>query len=274
MRTYSIADVEAYRDQRYGGSVFSVEQALAWIERVGFGLLLGAKGFTIPSLHAVSPQTDDLPWFTWKVTLTEERSIWAGALLRNKVTLLSRHYFPQFYAAYAHLGGAETLYQSGKLSHTAYNLYKAVGHGHISTTTLKVTTGMSAPGRKSPFRRALIELQRRMLIARVGSLRDPSGWVTDVWGLTVEWLPEWVCAAEGLSMELARQRILEGHLANVLVAHPAELSRLFGWSRAETTAALEVLVEQDRARWVRVEGQTGDWVASDRIGNVNISSKT
>lgn len=65
MQTFSIADVDAYREQRYGGSVYSVEQALAWIERVGFGLLPRAKGFTIPSLYAVSPQTDDLPWFTW-----------------------------------------------------------------------------------------------------------------------------------------------------------------------------------------------------------------
>ena len=274
MQTLSIAEVDAYREQRYRGSVNSVEQALAWIERVGFGLLLGAKGFTIPSLHAVSPQTDDLPWFGWKVTLTEGRSIWAGALLRSKVTLLSRHYFPQFHTAYAHPGGAEALYRSGKLSHIAYSLYQAIGHGHISTTALKATTGMSAPGRKSAFRRALIELQRWMIIARVGSLRDPSGWVTDVWGLTVEWLPEWVCEAEGTSVDLARQQILKGHLDNVLVAPPAELSRLFGWSKAETTATLEALVEQDRARWVRVEGQTGDWAARERNGNMNVSCKT
>ena len=274
MQTLSTAEVEAHREQRYGGPVYSVEQALAWIERVGFGLLLGAKGFTIPSLQAVSPQTDDLPWFTWKVTLTESRSIWAGALLRNKVTLLSRHYFPQFYAAYAHPGGAEALYRSGKLSHTAYNLYKIVSRGHIRTTALKATAGMSTPGRKSAFRRALIELQGRMLIARVGSLRDPGGWVTDIWGLTVEWLPEWLCEAEGLGVDLARQQIIRGHLANVLVARPTELSRLFGWLKGETTAALEALVEQDRIRWVRVEGQTGDWAASEGNGNVNISCKT
>ena len=271
MQTLSLAEVETYREQRYGGSVYSVEQALAWIERVGFGLLLGAKGFTIPSLYAVSPQTNDLPWFSWKVTLTEDRRIWAGALLRNKVTLLSRRYFPKFYMTYALPGGAEALYQSGRLSHTAYNLYQAVGHGHISTTALKATSGMSAPGRKSAFRRALIELQRRMLIARVGSLRDPGGWVTDVWGWTIDWLPEWVHEAEGLSVELARQQILEGHLSNVLIVHPTELSRLFGWSKAETTAALEALVERDRARWVRVEGQTGDWVACERNGHANIS---
>ena len=167
--------IDAFRDRRYRRlpelRVTTEEQALRFVDDVGFCFLFGAKGVEIPSLwNAVCGVNRPVPrqhndpdlgrTWTWKDTLPTRGLVYYGKLLRDKATLVSLDLLPTFYALSPNYGDLDdylSQYQEGQLTVEAKNVYEALlNEGAMATSRLRQVAGLAGGGTNARrFDRAL-----------------------------------------------------------------------------------------------------------------------
>jgi hypothetical protein len=243
-------------------TVRTLKQAARYIDHVGFCLLFPIKGLRLPSLWAAvkgrvpvpSPgegpknfnlvaawDDDAMKLWEWKDELPRRRLAFSGKVFRGKQSLLSLEFLPCFYCLaenYAAPKGYEPLYREGKLSPAARaicaELYR---HGPQATLALRHALGFASARQNRRFKRALEELQRRLLIVHWGVEAETRGWESVVYQLTPRAFPRAVRAAASLSRAEARDRIVGNYRRLLPGATPADAARLFGWPLADARAA-------------------------------------
>jgi len=245
--------------------VRSITQAARYIDRAGFCLLFPIKGLRLPSLWAavkgktprdpsaslrasfnlVAEWDDDaLRLWEWKDLLPRRRLAYSGKVFRGKNSLIAPRFLPCFYRLAGNYGTAEEsrqLYREGKISPEARALCEEIlRHGPQATLELRHALGWSSPRQNRRFKRALEELQRRLLIVHWGVKAETRAWESVVYQLTPRAFPRAVRAAQKLTAEEARRRIAENYRRLVPAAAPADAARLFGWSAAAARAAFRL----------------------------------
>jgi hypothetical protein len=264
----TLEDIENLRDLRYHRTlalrVTTEEQALAFVDEVGFCFLFGDQSVEIPTLWAaVCGSRRDMPndhfdadvgrTWEWKDTLPTRGLIYYGKLLRGKPTLVSLDLLPCFYALsdnYGDLLDYREQYEEGKLSVEAKNIYEALLHeGAMATSRLRVLAGLSGSGSIARrFDRAIAELQMGLKIVKVG-ISDSNRWgYAYVYDLFLRRFPEVAESARQISAQQAMQRLLLTYLRNVIVQPEALCQRLFRWEPWEWEKLLARLVEQGLIR--------------------------
>lgn len=249
MLEYTRAQVEDLRDLRYRRSpslrVTSEEQALTFVNEVGFCFLFGDQSVEIPTLFsAVSGSRREMPndhydsdvgrTWDWKDSLPVRGLVYYGKLLRGKPTLVSLELLPSFYALsdnYGDLYDYEELYREGKLSVEAKAVYELLlNEGAMPTTHLRKKAGLWGGGAIARrFERAVAELQVGMQIVKVG-IADCNRWgYAYVYDLFLRRFPEVPEAARRIAPSDARATLLERHLRNVVVQTEEACQRLFHW---------------------------------------------
>lgn len=224
----------------------SLKQAAAYIDRVGFCLLFPIKGVKLPSLWAAvkgkSPRNFDLvaSWdkdterlWGWKDELPRRRLAYSGRYFRGKKSLLSLAFLPCFYRLEDNPGAPdeyEPLYRAGRLAAdahaVAHQLYK---HGPQAALELRYALGWSSKAANRRFKRALAELQQRLLIVHWGTKAETAAWESVVYELTPRAFPRAVRAALKLAPDEARRRIAAQYRQLNPAAAPRDFKRLFGW---------------------------------------------
>ncbi|MGQ9852821.1 MAG: AlkZ-related protein [Candidatus Oleimicrobiaceae bacterium] len=249
--------------------VTSVAEALEFINEVGLCFAFAARRSELPCLwHAVCGQRDpQMPehiqhdWsigLVWeaKDVLAAEKKIYYGKALRFRPTMISLALFPSFYRARGLRGEAEEYidhHRRGQLSPGAKRIMDAlVRRSPQITRELKSASGLSRPGQRSEFDRAMAELQMKLLVVKVAELYEP---FTFVWDLVVRRFAPEVEMAQRLESQQARLAILEKYFATVLVSSEVQITRLFAWDPAHVQQALAAMQAAQQVTEVRIEGE-------------------
>ena len=267
--------VESWRDVRYHRRpqlrLRTRDQALQFVNQVGFCFLFPARDLEMPSLwEAICGESRPLPaqhddvelgyaW-NWKDELPTRGWVFYGKLVRKKPTLISLDLLPHFYALSENYGDIEDYlleYQDGKLSEEARRVYEALlEHGALPTSHLRRKAGLDGKASAPRFDRAIRELQLGLKIVKTG-ISDANAWgycyVYDV--LLRRW-PDLASRAGAIPGHEAMRVLLLAYLRNAGVTTPAEVARLLGWDLEH----LDRLAQQWAAQGELLSGvRVGEW---------------
>jgi hypothetical protein len=164
--------------------------------------------------HTGDPETD--PW-QWKDRAAMEKKLAFGCILGGYKGFISKELYPLFYAACHPAGDAEELYDSGELSHAAWQLYQLLEHDTVlSTADIRKALHVTKKSGASRVDTAVEELQRKFYITVCGNRRKVAlngqeyGWPANTYTRVEDWIPEdWLHCAENIDPEGARSRILD-----------------------------------------------------------------
>jgi len=241
----------------------NIQQAARYIARVGFCLLFPCKRLPLPSLWGWLKGRPESCWprefsltgtwdadserlWYWKDELPHRRLAYYGKCFRGRGSLIAPAFLPCFYRLaenYPEISG-ERLYRVGKISADAYLIYKQLyTDGPLPVLELRHAGGFVTRRRNLRFKRALEELQRRLLIVHWGTAQETHGWESSIYELVSRAFPRVVHAAAKLSAEQARRRIAYQYWELHPQATSADLVRVFGWPRAAAAQALNATLE-------------------------------
>ena len=256
--------------------VHNEDEALAFLNDVGFSLLFSAKDVELPSLwgaingrdRALTEDRNDqaLGWtWEWKDTLAANGQILYGKYLHKKPVFIALDLVPHCYALSGNYGEETDYleeYQEGRLSEESRRIYEALlEHGALPTSRLRREAGISGQQAAPRFDRALTELQMGYKITKVG-ISDASRWkYCYVYDLFLRRFPEQVATARNINSTQAMRAILCRYLKTVVAATPEQVVRLFGWESWRLQRIIAPLVEEGVIRAnVVVEGQKGGYL--------------
>ncbi len=226
-------DASGWRDL-YPGVVRTPDDAVRFVEAVGFCTWGPIKSLAFPNLAdamgASALETENATWF-WKDDLHVERRLFFGRVVRGQTSFVANDYLPDLIAA---LGGRgmegerdpEELYAEGRLSREAKaicDLLREQG----ATPTRGLRSGALLSG--SVAERALVELQRRLIVCKVGITGRTRGTYSYVWDLAERFVPDAFREAAATAPSAARARIRGQLEAFGITPDPALESRLFLW---------------------------------------------
>jgi hypothetical protein len=273
--------VRALRDRRGHRRpqlrVRSEEEALDFINEVGFCFLFAARGFTVPTLwEAIRGEARPLPHhhddpdlgrtWVWKDTLPARKACFYGKLLRKTPTLVSLAFLPHFYALSSNYGDVDDYlheYRDGKLSVEAKWVYEALLRtSPQSTTRLRKEAGLPGKVNAGRFDRAITELQAGLKIVKVG-ISDASAWgYCYVYGLVLQEYPELAAQARAITPAEAEDALCLKYLEAAVCVTPGEVARLFGWEPWRMERLIERLSGAGRITAdVRWPGKGESWLA-------------
>jgi hypothetical protein len=277
--------VENWRDARYHRRphlrLRSSQQALEFINQVGFCFLFPAKKVEMPTLwEAICGETRPFPvahddvelgyaW-NWKDELPSRGLVFYGKLLFKKPTLVSLALLPHFYALSENYGDIEDYlleYQDGKLSEEAKRVYEALlQHGALPTSHLRRWAGLHGKGNAPRFDRAIRELQLGLKIVKTG-ISDANAWgYCYVYDVMLRHWPDLARRASAISTQEAMRVLLLTYLRNVGATTLADVVRLFGWDVLRLAALCQQWAASgELLSGVPVEGWAGDYLAWSSI---------
>lgn len=254
-------EIETLRDQTFQRTpktrVTTMGQARKFINRMGFCFAFTAKNSELPCLwHAacgerkpVYPEhthSDPHIGLVWqaKDDLVADRSIYYGKALKNRPTMISLEFFPCFYRLLDRKPSPDFFlkdYMAGQLSPAAKRIMEALTeHSPQVTAELKLSSAMSNPKKRTEFDRAMAELQMKMYIVKIAEFYDP---FTFLWELTTLRFNEEINLAQQLSLDEARQKILQQYFRLLWVSDATACSRLFSWPAGMIQTHLQRLLE-------------------------------
>jgi hypothetical protein len=218
--------------------------ALRFVNAVGFCYAFTAGPGELPVLFDVlGTRSVNRMWswaWQWKDELASERHLFYGRIVRRKPTLISLAYIPHFFALTGNAGEPDDYlqaYREGRLGTLAKDVYEYLRtHGPCSTWALR-RQFVSARGGSGPLQRALVALQERCLIAKVGEAER--GGFSFIWDTFDRWMPQAVRAAGRVTSDAAAATILERYLRTVGAAPERAAAGLFEWPPALLARALE-----------------------------------
>lgn len=232
--------------------VCTKRDAVGFINSVGFCLLFPVKRLPLVSLYwAVARQPIHLgpQWdaacesiWAWKDDLPRQRRAWYGKYFCGRGTFISLELLPYFLA----LEGTDAApseydrnYQTGKISHDAAVIWKTLAiEGPLATLELRHACRMDSKAGNKRFKRAMLELQSKLVVTHFGAEQETAAWESARFELTARAFPRQVTAARDISPVRARATIAQKYLAWHAQAKAADLARLFGWTKAEAASAL------------------------------------
>ena len=271
--------VEALRDlrghRRPELRLRSEDQALRFVNQVGFCFLFAARGFAMPTLwEAICGEARSLPrhhddpalglaW-DWKDTLPARKVCFYGKLLRKTPTLVALEYLPSFYALSPNYGGEDDYlaeYQEGRLSAEAKWVYEALlREGPQSTTRLRRLAGLEGRANMVRFDRALAELQAGLKIVKIG-VSDANAWgYCYVYDLLLRQYPRLAEEARAIPTVQAEDRLCLKYLESTVCVSEAEVARLFGWEPWRMERLVARLQRAGQVAGARWPGRPGEWL--------------
>ncbi|MGH2592067.1 MAG: AlkZ-related protein [Anaerolineae bacterium] len=253
--------------------------AVRFVNELGFCFLWPITGVEMPSLWAavagdrpVADEHDDPGHVTWgwKDQSLDKRWWHYAKLLRGKATLVSLDTLPYFYALSENFGGPDDYleeYRAGRLSIEAKTIYEVLRDGGaMDTVRLRREARMSADSSKTRFEKALTDLQKGLKILPVGVAEAGAWRYAFVYELVDRWFPDLPASARTIARTQARVTLVRRYVGNVIAIAPAAVTRLWGWRKDETEAAIAHLVESGEiVAGVKVEGAPGEHIAAASI---------
>lgn len=280
MATLSIEKLTEYRNHTFrlqpGQRLTSQQEAIDYVNQRGFVYFWPIKDIVLPSLwvavagdRPVADEHDDPGHVTWgwKDGLLGKHSWYYAKVLRKRATMISLETAPYFYALSENYGDPDEDYQiqymQGHLTQESKAIYEALlDKGVLDTIALRRLTHMTSAESEARFNRALTELQADFKILPVGVTQSGAWHYAFAYDLVHRHFPNLPEAARFIQERQARRRLASLYFQSVGAAQARDLTRLFGWTPAETAHILEQLVTAGEVcGGLTVETHTGEWFA-------------
>jgi hypothetical protein len=226
--------------------------ATAFINHVGFCVLFPVKNVALPSLYYAVSKRHDARWdkhaqliWQWKDELPKKRRAFYGKYFKGRGTFLSLECLSLLLAAHdtpVDSDDAEDFYSAGRVSRDALELWQALAkHGAMPTLELRHLCKMETqPGNKR-FKKAMLELQGLLIVTHSGAEQETESWASNRFDLVSRAFPQQCAQAQKFSAEAARRALAAKYRALYSTsASPAQVARLFGWTKAQAAAALSL----------------------------------
>jgi hypothetical protein len=224
-------------------------EAVRFINHFGFCVLFPVKNVALPSLyHAVSHRRDvrwdkytELIW-KWKDELPKKRRAFYGKYFKARGTFLSLETLTDLLAMHETAiapDDAESFYHSGRISRDALELWQALAqHGPMPTLELRHACKMETqPGNKR-FKKAMLQLQSLLIITHSGAAQETESWASNRFDLVSRAFPKQFAKAQTISPESARKNLAAKYRRLYPASSPAQIARLFAWTKAQAVTAL------------------------------------
>jgi hypothetical protein len=219
-----------------GRHVGSLTRAVAFLEDVGFALLFPTAKLAAPSLweavagdaaepFAAGMGTNEQKVWTWKDELPQRGYAWYGAFVGRRGSFLSPTLLAALYPGHGAIHDHEAL----PLSAAAHEIAAALAGHPLPSDALRALVGD-----RNRYQRAVLELQRNLLITTAGVQENRTGWPSSRLDLTCRHFK----VGPRPDHDLATRRFLQ----TTLQSSPPELGRTFGWPLAYARARLDTLV--------------------------------
>jgi hypothetical protein len=229
--------------------VKTVRGASGFIDSVGFCVLFPVKNVPLPSLYYAVAKRRPTGWdkysqlvWKWKDELPKKHRAYYGKYFRARGSFLSLRFLPYFLALHgsaANPGEAGAYYQAGRISLDALELWQALGkHGPLPTLELRHACQMETQAGNKRFKKAIVELQGLLIVTHSGAEQETGAWASSRFDLVARCFPEQVAEARHIRIEEARAAIAAKYRAFDPAAGPAQIARLFGWTKAQAVSAL------------------------------------
>ena len=245
MMASSLAEARAQRWGIDAPRVETLDRAAAYVTDVHCALLFPFEAIALPSLWEAIAGPDEVPFATWgpnedriwawKDELPAQGLAWYGKLVRKRATLLSPALLADLYPG----DGKADDYRRLPLEGDATRVAAALAGAAMPQSMLREEVGLTGKAGKGRFDRAMIELQRQLLLTHAGVWEQDAGWATAMIALTTT-----VFDVGGRFDPVAAAA---KHLATALEVTPAELGRAFAWPVATARDALDALVDRGAA---------------------------
>jgi len=231
------------------------QDAIRFVNERGFVFFWPVKGFTFPSLWAAvagdRPVPDDhddpanITW-SWKDDLLDQHVWYYGRVLKHKNAFISYDLLPSFYALSPNYGSPEDDieedYRLGHLTLESKLIFDTLlEKGPLDTINLRKEAHLTGQNSKSPFNRALDQLQRDFRILPT-AIADVGAWhYAFKYDLTHRVYPDLIEEARPISESQARRNLVLAHLRSLGVTRERDITSLFHWEPAVTHRTVESL---------------------------------
>jgi hypothetical protein len=227
----------------------TIADAMRFIETVGFCVLFPVRNVPLPSLYYAVSRRADVRWdkyaqliWKWKDDLPKKRRAFYGKYLKGRGTFVSLELLPHFLAIHGTAiepREAEAFYRTGRISHDALQLWLALAkHGPLPTLELRHACKMESQAGNKRFKKAMLELQGLLIVTHSGAAQETEAWASNRFDLVARGFSKQVADARKISAEEARVAIAVKYKTLYPRAVAAQISRLFGWTKAQAVAAL------------------------------------
>lgn len=234
---------------RSSGRLRTTADAMRFIETVGFCVLFPVKNVPLPSLYYAVSRRQEVHWdksaqltWKWKDELPKKRRAFYGKYFRGRGSFISLKFLPQFLATQGTAiepRDAEAFYRTGRISHDALELWLALAkHGPLPTLELRHACKMESQAGNKRFKKAMLELQGLLIVTHSGAEQETEAWASNRFDLVAQGFSKQVAEARKISAEEARVAIAMKYKTLYPGAVPAQIARLFGWTKAQAIAAL------------------------------------
>jgi hypothetical protein len=275
MKALTKADLLAAREVRYRRRMNlrlkDQQQAVEFVNAVGFSFLFPIQKLELPSLwdaiagRVVKTYPDHKGYeiertWGWKDESLAKKWWYYGKLIRDKATLVSLDFLPNFYALSENFGDYEhdylEEYQTGQLTSEARQVYEALlKNGALDAVRLRREAHLSTEANKGRFDKALTDLQTGLKVLPVGIAPAGAWRYAFIYEILPRWFPQIPVQAQRIGRVEARRRILDRYLCNVVFSTVLIAARLFRWTTTETQQAAESLEADGRLQLnVKVNG--------------------
>jgi hypothetical protein len=240
---------------RWPRKIATPGEAVRYLDAIGFCMLFPIKNLPLPSLYYAVSRCDQPNWdryaqkiWRWKDELPRRRRGFYAKYIRGRGTFLSLKMLPSFLAVEGSAvapGDHARLYSAGLIGYDARALLEALEkHGPLATLELRHACRMGTTAGNVRFKRAALELQRRLLAVHSGAEQETRGWVSTRLELVCRAFSRETSAARRISPESGQAAIAAKYFEWHPEATPALLARLFGWSRTDAAAAVPSPVKE------------------------------
>jgi hypothetical protein len=241
---------------RWPRRVLTFTEAVKFIDAMGYCMLFPVKNTPLPSLYyAVTRRGLHGKWkwdkyssmvWRWKDELPHRRRAVYAKYFRGRGTLISLQLLPHFLAMRESAvgpGDYERFYSEGRIREDARVIWEALEeHGPLATLELRNACKMDTKQGNIRFKRAILELQCMLIVVHFGAEQETNAWASGRYELTHRAFPRQTNAAQIISPEHARGKLVAKFCEWHPNSSPVRLVRLFGWPKAAAVAACESLL--------------------------------
>ncbi len=219
----------------------SADEALDYVNRVGFCLLFPAKKVDLPDLWQFGEGSE--AWY-WKDELTSRKAAFYSRVIANRASLVALDIVPALYSISitADYGGDRfEIYRAGKIRADTNRLVGVLSaKGPLTTRALMRETGMKG----YRFKRALDEAQAMFLAVRADTTGHSIGTYTYIWDSFNKVWPEIAETGLKLRYEEALLQVITRYLKVAVAAEPAMIGTIFNMEPDHCSRMIDWMMQQ------------------------------
>jgi hypothetical protein len=205
----------------------SSDEALEYLQKVGYCLLSRKRGIVLPNLSDIS----DGHFLRWKDVIIKDKKIFYGRPFRRRSGFVRLDLLPNLYALSptADFGGDRfELYKRRFISAEANRIAGIVfAKGPLPTRALRRESGMAGRQHRDRFLRRLAEVEGRFLIVKTGLTTVEASHYSYLWEPFDKIYPKIIKQSYAMTIEVAATNVILTYLDEIGAATVRQIASTF-----------------------------------------------